>query len=78
MKKVLHFMLVAAVAILICLPSCQKDDELVGVESIVGKWKITSAKIDGTKIEDIIGKVWTFKDNGKFTGCIEADDELIN
>lgn len=54
-----------ALIILISLPSCNKPEK-----QIVGKWKITSAKVDGYKIEEAKGEVWSFKQNGKFSGYI--------
>ena len=65
MKKALHLTLLAALLVLICLPSCTKPEK-----QIIGKWKITYAKVDGYKDEDAEGEVWTFKDNGKFSGYI--------
>ena len=63
MKKALRLTFLAALAILICLPSCTKPEK-----QIVGKWKITYAKVDGYKVEEAKGETWTFKDNGKFSG----------
>lgn len=54
-----------ALAVLVSLPSCTKPEK-----QIIGKWKIVSAKVDGDKDEDAKGEVWTFKDNGKFSGFI--------
>ena len=65
MKKVLRLTIMAALVILICLPSCSKPEK-----QIIGKWKIISAKFDGYKDERAGGEVWTFKDNGKFSGYI--------
>ena len=65
MKKMLRLTIMAALVVLICLPSCTKPEK-----QIIGKWKITSAKVDGYKDDDAKGEVWTFKDNGKFNGYI--------
>ena len=78
MKKVLRFTLMAALAILISLPSCKKSDDPKPEDLIVGRWKITYAKIDGYKEEELEDEVWSFKDNGKFTGCLEEEDEEID
>ena len=69
MKKVLRFTLLAALVALICLPSCKKSDDPTFKELIVGRWEITYAKIDGYKDEELEGETWSFKDNGKFSGC---------
>ena len=63
MRKVLQLTVMAALVILMCLPSCTKPEK-----QILGKWKITYAKVDGYKIEEAKGETWTFKDNGKFSG----------
>lgn len=55
----------AALMILICLPSCNKPEQ-----QIVGKWKITYTKVDGYNDDDAKGETWTFKENGKFNGYI--------
>ena len=55
----------AALMILICLPSCNKPEQ-----QIVGKWKITYTKVDGYNDGDAKGETWTFKENGKFNGYI--------
>ena len=65
MKKALRLTIMAALVVLICLPSCTKPEK-----QIIGKWKITSAKVDGYKDDDAKGEVWTFKDNGKFSGYL--------
>lgn len=69
MKKVLHLTLIAALVILIGFPSCTKSPE----QQIVGKWKITRCKVDGSQDEDAKGEVWTFKENGKFSGYLDED-----
>lgn len=69
MKKALHLTLMAALAILLCIPSCTKPEK-----QIVGKWKIVYAKVDGYKVEEAEGEFWTFKDNGKFKGYLSLDD----
>lgn len=65
MKKVLHLTILAALVVLICLPSCKKPEK-----QIIGKWKITYAKVDGYNDGDAKGEVWTFKENGKFNGYL--------
>lgn len=65
MKKVLRLSFMAALVILMCLPSCTKPEK-----QIIGKWKITYAKVDGYKIEEAKGETWAFKDNGKFSGYL--------
>lgn len=78
MKKVLRFTLLAALAVLICLPSCKKSDDPTPEELVVGRWKITYAKLDGYKDEELEGETWSFKDNGKFSGCLFDEDEEID
>lgn len=70
MKKVLRLTFMAAMVILMCLPSCTKPEK-----QIVGKWKITYAKVDGYKVEEAKGETWTFKDNGKFSGYISTGEK---
>lgn len=48
-----------------CLPSCTKPEK-----QIIGKWKITYAKVGDYNATNAKGEVWTFKDNGKFNGYI--------
>ena len=70
MKKALRLTIMAALVVLICLPSCTKPEK-----QIIGKWKITSAKVNGYKDDDAKGEVWTFKDNGKFSGYLSLKGE---
>lgn len=70
MKKALRLALMAALVILMCLPSCTKPEK-----QIVGKWKIVYAKIDGFKDEEAEGELWVFKDNGRFRGYLGLDDD---
>ena len=65
MKKALRLTIMAALLILITLPSCTKPEK-----QIVGKWKITYAKADGYNDTGAKGEIWTFKDNGKFNGYL--------
>lgn len=62
-------MILVALVIMIGMPSCTKPEK-----QIVGKWKIVYAKVDGYKDEYAVGHVWTFKDNGKFSGYLGLDD----
>lgn len=76
MKKALRLTLLAALMVLICLPSCTKPEK-----QIIGKWKITYAKVDGYNDGEAKGEVWTFKENGKFNGYIslgKKDDMYID
>jgi hypothetical protein len=74
MKKVLSLAFLAAL-FLICLPSCTKP-ETKFEDLIVGKWIITYAEAgegfggEICEIEEAKGETWTFKDNGKFYGCL--------
>lgn len=65
MKKALRLTFMAALLLLIGLSSCTKPEK-----QIIGKWKIVSAKFDGYKDEDAKGEVWSFKENGKFSGYL--------
>lgn len=76
MKKALRLTIMAALVVLICLPSCTKPEK-----QIIGKWKITYAKADGYNDGDAKGEVWTFKENGKFNGYIswgKKDDSYVD
>lgn len=66
-------MIMAALMVLIVMPSCTKTPE----KQIVGKWKIEVAKEDGINDVDAVGEIWNFKENGKFEGYLSMLDEEI-
>ena len=55
-------------AAMVAFSSCSKEQQ------IVGKWKITKAKLDGENIDADEGETWVFKEGGKCILHIEGED----
>lgn len=76
MKKSLRMILLAAIAVTMCLSSCTKKPEKL----IVGKWKIVSARCSDNNVKPWVieaisndkGEVWNFKENGTFIGYMNV------
>ena len=73
MKRFFH-LLYMTVLVALVLSSCTKKPE----DLIIGKWKITEYREEGTYISKVEGETWTFKDNGTFTGPLIAGEHDIS
>lgn len=64
---------ILAMVILVIMSSCTKPEK-----QIIGKWKITYAKVEGEGFIDksAVGETWNFKENGTFTGCMSKEVEI--
>lgn len=62
LRKLKLFGIIALLAVaVVAFSSCTKE------KKIVGKWKVTKAKLDGDTLSDMKGAIWTFKENGNCT-----------
>ena len=76
MKKFVRMILLAAIAMTMCLSSCTKKPEKL----IVGKWKVVSARCSDNNVKPWVieaigndkGETWTFKENGTFVGFMNV------
>lgn len=66
--KLFGIIALLAVAV-VAFSSCTKE------KKIVGKWKVTKAKLDGDTLSDMKGAIWTFKENGNCT-CEVVESEV--
>ncbi len=73
MKKVLRLTIMAALVIIVCLPSCKKE-ETDASKLILGRWTITSGNLWGETISDFRNETWEFKGNGSFYGALNAEE----
>ena len=87
MKKILRLSLMAALILMVCLPSCKKNETQISgngtqvsdnKEKIVGKWVISYAEFDGYDDEYVIGDHWKFKEEGKFIGNLAFGKKKSN
>ena len=74
MKKHVQLLCIMALIAIIGMTSCTKKPE----DLIVGKWKITEYREEGSYISKVEGDTWTFKDNGTFTGPLIAGEHDIS
>ena len=73
----LRLTIMAALAILVFMPSCKKSDDssdgLMGGnngQKILGTWIINYAKVDGYVDDDAEGEYWRFSSGGQFEGYL--------